>query len=149
MATFSSEYECKLDTKGRLVLPAKLKAALPEVGGGELVMRKGFDPCLELYPMVEFKKLDNQVSSLSGFDPKERNFKRNFYRNITEVELDSAGRFLIPKNLLRFAGIDREVVVVGVGKNIEIWSPERYDEYLIQDEEEFSQQAKKFLTPNQ
>ncbi len=147
MATFSSEYDCKLDAKGRLVLPARLKAALPETNGTELVIRRGFDPCLVLYPMVEFKKLDNRVAALNDFDEKERNFKRNFYRGNTEVELDAAGRFLIPKSLLRFAGIEKEAIVVGMGKTIEIWNPERYESFLIQDEQEFSEQAKKYLSP--
>ncbi|WP_186754385.1 division/cell wall cluster transcriptional repressor MraZ [Echinicola salinicaeni] len=146
MANFSSEYYCKLDAKGRLVLPAKLKAALPETYGNELVMRRGFDPCLVLYPMNEYRKLDSQVSALDDFDVDKRRFKRNFYRGNTEVELDSTGRFLIPKPLLRFADITKEVVVVGMGKTIEIWDPERYEDYLIQDPEVFASEAKKYLS---
>ncbi|GAB3645548.1 division/cell wall cluster transcriptional repressor MraZ [Echinicola sediminis] len=146
MGNFSSEYYCKLDAKGRLVLPAKLKAGLPETFGNELVMRRGFDPCLVLYPMNEYRKLDNKVSALDDFDPKQRNFKRSFYRGNTEVELDSTGRFSIPKPLLRFAGINKEVVVVGMGKTIEIWDPEQYEEFLISDPDVFAEQAKEYLS---
>jgi len=146
MGNFSSEYYCKLDAKGRLVLPAKLKAALPETFGNELVMRRGFDPCLVLYPMNEYRKLDNKVSALDDFDPKQRNFKRSFYRGNTEVELDSTGRFSIPKPLLRFADITKEVVVVGMGKTIEIWDPEKYEDFLISDPDVFAVQAKEYLS---
>lgn len=146
MGNFSSEYYCKLDAKGRLVLPAKLKAALPETFGNELVMRRGFDPCLVLYPMNEYRKLDNKVSALDDFDPKQRNFKRSFYRGNTEIELDSTGRFLIPKPFLGFAGISKEVIVVGMGKTIEIWDPERYDNFLINDPEVFADQARTYLS---
>ncbi|MBD8490200.1 division/cell wall cluster transcriptional repressor MraZ [Echinicola sp. CAU 1574] len=146
MGNFSSEYYCKLDAKGRLVLPAKLKAALPETYGNELVMRRGFDPCLVLYPMSEYRKLDAKVSALDDFDPKQRNFKRSFYRGNTEVELDTTGRFSIPKPLLHFAEITKEVVVVGMGKTIEIWNPQKYDDFLIGDSEVFAEQAREYLS---
>ncbi|GGZ36126.1 transcriptional regulator MraZ [Echinicola pacifica] len=146
MGKFSSEYYCKLDAKGRLTLPAKLKAAMPESFGSELVMRRGFDPCLVLYPYNEYRKLDNKVSGLDDFDPKQRNFKRSFYRGNTEVELDAAGRFLIPKPLLGFAGIEREVIVVGMGNTMEVWDPARYNDFLINDPEEFAGQAREYLS---
>ncbi|MEL6557944.1 MAG: division/cell wall cluster transcriptional repressor MraZ [Bacteroidota bacterium] len=145
MAFFTSEYECKLDAKGRLVLPAKIKVNLPEVSSHELVLRKGFEPNLIVYPMLEYKKIHSKISSLSEFNAEQRRLKRNFFRSIATVELDNAGRFLIPKNMLAHASLEKEAVVVGVGSTIEIWNPDVYDEYLIKDSEEYSELAQKFL----
>lgn len=145
MAFFTSEYECKLDAKGRVVLPARIKSSLPESSGNELVLRRGFEPCLVLYPMVEYKKIFNKVAGLSEFNEEYRKLQRNFFRGNTTVELDSMGRFLIPKLMLNYAGLEKEAIVVGMGNRIEIWNPERYEEYLIQDQSEFSALAQKFL----
>ena len=145
MSFFTSEYECKLDGKGRLVLPAKIKANLPEASGNELVMRKGFEPCLILYPFAEYKKIYSRIAGLNEFNEEYRKLQRNFFRSTTQVELDSMGRFLIPKPMLKFAGIDREAIVVGMGNKIEIWNPEQYNEFLIKDPDEFSKLAQKYL----
>ncbi|MGB3466537.1 MAG: division/cell wall cluster transcriptional repressor MraZ [Cyclobacteriaceae bacterium] len=145
MAFFTSEYECKLDAKGRLVLPAKIKANLPEVSSHELVLRKGFEPNLIVYPMLEYKKIHSKISSLSEFNAEQRRLKRNFFRSIATVELDNSGRFLIPKNMLAHASLEKEAIVVGLGNTIEIWNPEVYEEYLIKDSEEYSELAQKFL----
>ena len=145
MAFFTSEYECKLDAKGRLVLPAKIKVNLPEASSTELVLRKGFEPNLIVYPMLEYKKIHNKISSLSEFNAEQRRLKRNFFRSIATVELDNAGRFLIPKTMLAHAKMEKEAIVVGMGNTIEIWNPEVYDDYLINDPSEYSELAQKFL----
>ena len=145
MAFFTSEYECKLDAKGRLVLPAKIKANLPEVSGKELFVMKGFDSNLVLYTMLEYKKVHNKFQALSDYNADSRKLKRNFFRKVAPVELDSAGRFLIPKSWIDHAKLEKNVIVVGTGNTIEIWSPAIYDNYLIEDNEEYSDLAKKFL----
>lgn len=148
MAFFTSEYECKLDVKGRLVLPAKIKAGLPDVSGNELAIRRGFEPCLILYPMVEFKKLYSKISGLNEFSPENRMLQRNFFRTSSTVELDNNGRFLIPKAMLQYANLEKDVIVVGMGNKVELWNPELYEKYLINDPEEFSDLAQKFLDPD-
>ena len=145
MSFFTSEYECKLDAKGRLVLPARIKSNLPDSSGNELVMRKGFEPCLILYPFTEYKKIYSRIAGLNEFNEEYRRLQRNFFRNTTQVELDSMGRFLIPKSMLTYASIEREAIVVGMGNKIEIWEPSKYDEFLIKDQNEFSQLAQKYL----
>lgn len=145
MSFFTSEYECKLDAKGRLVLPSKIKGNLPEASGNELVLRKGFEPCLILYPMVEFKKIYSKISGLNEFNEEYRKLQRNFFRGNATVELDGTGRFLIPKNMISYAELQKEVIVVGMGNRIEIWNPEQYDKYLINDPGEFSALAQKYL----
>jgi len=145
MSFFTSEYECKLDAKGRLVLPSKIKGNLPEASGNELVLRRGFEPCLILYPMVEFKKIYSKISGLNEFNEEYRKLQRNFFRGNATVELDGTGRFLIPKLMINYAQLQKEAVVVGMGNRIEIWSPELYDQYLINDPGEFSALAQKYL----
>jgi MraZ protein len=148
MSFFTSEFECKIDAKGRLVLPARIKVNLPEVpgqSGNELVLRMGFEPNLILYPMGEFKKIHNKISSLNEFQPENRALKRNFFRSIAQVEMDSAGRILIPKNFMKYASLDKEATVVGVGTTIEIWDPGVYEKHLINDPQEYSQLAQKLL----
>ncbi len=145
MSFFTSEYECKLDAKGRLVLPSKIKGNLPETSGNELVLRRGFEPCLILYPMVEFKKIYSKISGLNEFNEEYRKLQRNFFRGNATVELDGTGRFLIPKLMISYAQLQKEAIVVGMGNRIEIWSPELYDKYLINDPGEFSALAQKYL----
>ncbi len=145
MAFFTSEYECKLDAKGRLVLPAKIKVNLPEVSTNELVLQKGFEPNLILYPMVEYKKIHDKISSLSEFNPEQRKLKRNFFRSITQVELDNASRILVPKTMLAHANIEKEAILVGMGNYIEMWNPEVFNDHLIEDATEYSMLAQKFL----
>ncbi|RUA33985.1 MAG: division/cell wall cluster transcriptional repressor MraZ [Bacteroidetes bacterium] len=145
MAFFTGEYDCKLDAKGRMVLPAKIKNALPEGSGDELVVRRGFEPCLVLYPMLEYKKIFSKIAGLNEFNAEYRNLQRNFFRGNAIVELDSAGRILIPKNMMAFAGLEKESIVVGMGNRVEIWDASKYDDYLIKDQKEFSELAEKHL----
>src|ERR1700712_1096954 len=100
MTFFTSEYESKIDAKGRLVLPARIKSQLPvsqgdgtAVDNHELVVRKGFEQCLILYPMVEFKKVFAKISSLSEFNEEYRTLQRNFLSGVVTLELDGNGRF--------------------------------------------------------
>lgn len=145
MPFFTSEYECKLDAKGRLVLPAKIKSSLPEATENEIVIRRGFEPCLVLYPLVEYKKIYSKVAGLSEFNEEFRMLQRNFFRGNAMVELDGNGRFLIPKPMLKHAKIEKAAIVVGMGNRVEIWNPELYDEYLIKDQSKFSELAQKYL----
>ncbi len=145
MTFFTSEYECKLDAKGRLILPSRIKAQLPEDGGHELVIRKGFEPCLIIYPMVEFKKVFSKISSLNEFNEEYRRLQRNFLSGVVTVELDGNGRFLIPRNMLSYAQIDKDAMLVGMGNKVEIWNPSVYEKHLIQDPGELSKLAQKYL----
>ena len=149
MAFFTSEFSCKLDAKGRLVLPSRMKANLPEATSNELFIREGFEPCLELYPLVEYKKIYSKIAGLNEFNAEFRKLQRNFFRGSATVELDSAGRLLIPKSMLQYGKLDKEVVVVGMGNRMEIWNPEDYEKFLINDPQELSELAEKHLTGNE
>ena len=144
MTFFTSEYESKLDSKGRLVLPSRIKAQLP-MDGNELVLRRGFEPCLILYPMVEFKKVFSKISGLTEFNEEYRKLQRNFFSGTATVELDNSGRILIPKNLMVYSQIEKEVILVGMGNKVEIWNPQLYEKHLINDQSELSKLAQKYL----
>jgi len=148
MLHFSSEYECKLDPKGRIVLPARMKSQLPEDSQNTVVITRGFEPCLVLYPLVEWTKVSSKVAGLNEFNEEYRNFQRNFFRGNTEVELDGNGRFLIPKTMLKHAQLDKDAILVGMGNRIEIWEPGNYEKFLINDPKEFSKIAEKYLGDN-
>ena len=145
MTFFTSEFECKLDAKGRLVLPSKLKSNLPAASIRQIVIRKGFEPNLIIYTLNEYKKLHNKISSLNEFNSEQRKLKRNFFSSIVQVDLDNNGRFLIPKNMLTHATINRQAIICGMGNVIEIWNNKMYKKYLINDSETYSELAQKYL----
>lgn len=145
MSYFSSEYECKLDTKGRIVLPSKVKSALPEEDGNRIVIKRGFEACLTVYPQSEWEKIFNKVTSLNEFTERDRKFQRLFMRGLTEIELDKSGRFLIPRSLQKYARLEKEVLVVGLGERLELWDPDVYDDYLAGESGEMSDLAEQYL----
>jgi MraZ protein len=146
MTFFTSEYESKLDSKGRLVLPSRIKSQLPVGEGNELVIRRGFEPCLIIYPMVEFKMVFSKISGLSEFNEEYRKLQRNFFSGTATVELDANGRFVIPKNMLGYAQLEKDIVLVGMGNKVEVWNPATYEKHLIKDTSELSKLAEKYLT---
>lgn len=145
MTFLASKYDCKIDAKGRLVLPSKIKSNFPEDAGNEVVLRMAFEPCLILYPMVEFRKTYQKIAGLNEFNKEHRALQRNFFSSVQTVEIDSAGRILIPKQMLQYGGLERDAMVVGTGLRVEIWNPDRYTEQSIEDPEELSQLAEKYL----
>ncbi len=145
MTFLASKYDCKIDAKGRLVLPSKIKSNFPEDAGNEVVLRMAFEPCLILYPMVEFRKTYQKIAGLNEFNKEHRALQRNFFSSVQTVEIDSAGRILIPKQMLQYAGLEKDAMVVGTGLRVEIWNPDRYSDQSIEDPEELSQLAEKYL----
>ena len=145
MAFFTSEHECKLDAKGRLVLPSRLKSVLPEASKKSIIIRKGFEPNLIVYPLHEFQNIYTRINSLNEFSSEQRKLKRNLFSSISQIDLDSNGRFLLPKSMISHTGLEKDVILVGMGNVIELWSPDNYKKYLINDANEFSKLAQKYL----
>jgi len=146
MSLFTGEYECKLDTKGRLVLPSRIKSRLPEVSGNQLVLSLGLEPCLVLYPLVEYRKISSRVASMNEFSEELRHLQRNFFRRIAEIELDNAGRLLVPKTMAKYANLEKDIMLVGMGNRVELWNTQAYERFIINDTAEFSKLAQKHLT---
>ena len=145
MAFFTGEHECKLDAKGRLVLPARLKAVLPEASKKSIIIRKGFEPNLIIYSLHEFQNIYTRISSLNEFSSEQRKLKRKLFSSISQVDLDSNGRFLLPKGMIQHCNINKDVILIGMGNVIELWSPSNYNKNLISNSEEFSKLAQKYL----
>ncbi len=124
-------YECKVDAKGRLMLPAAIKKQLlPVLQNGFVLKRAVFQPCLELYPMAEWDTLMEKVNKLNRFKKKNNDFIRRFTAGLKLVEVDTAGRLLIPKDLVVFSGIKKEIVVSSAINIIEIWDKDKYEQAI-------------------
>ena len=121
-AMFMSEYNHTLDTKGRLIIPAKFR----EVLGEEFVVSKGMDGCLFVYANDDWNAFEQKLTSLPLINKEARQFARFFLAGAATVEVDKQGRILLPAALREFAGLEKDVVLVGVGSRVEIWSKERY-----------------------
>jgi len=124
-------YECKVDAKGRLMLPAALKKQLnPVLKNGFVLKRAVFQPCLELYPMTEWEILMQKINRLNKFKKKNNDFIRRFTAGVKIVEIDSNGRLLIPKDLTVFAEISKNIVVSSAINIIEIWDKDAYEKAI-------------------
>ena len=120
---FLGRYAHNLDAKGRLAIPARYRDALAE----GVVLTRGIDRCLALYPLAAWRPLAEKVAALPLTDADARNFRRLVFAEAADLELDGQGRILIPPDLRRYAEIEREAFVVGVDTSIEIWSPARWE----------------------
>lgn len=124
-------YECKVDAKGRLMISSAFKKQLsPVLQEGFVVKRAVFQPCLELYPMQEWNKVMLKINSLNRFIKKNNDFIRRFTAGVKEVELDSSGRLLIPKDLCHFARIKKQIVLSSAINIIEIWDKDSYEKSI-------------------
>ena len=130
MISFLGEYESTIDAKGRFLLPAAFKKQLPKEEGTEFVINRGFEKCLTLYPLPSWKPIFTNISKLNDFDPKVRAFRRYFLNGATPVEMDSAGRLLLPKNLMGYASLEKDIVLVSALTKIEIWDKKLYEQFF-------------------
>lgn len=141
------EYRVKLDSKGRLTLPVALLRQLPEGADPRFVVNRGFEQCLTIYPYDEWNRLVRQIKeSTNPFSQKHRMFIRNFFRGATVVQPDKMQRILIPKHLLDYADITNEAVLFAHFGQIEVWSPERYEQALNIPADELAQLAEEVMT---
>lgn len=129
--TIIGTYECKVDAKGRLLLPAPLKKQLAtSLQEGFVLKRSVFQPCLELYPMLEWNVLMNKVNKLNRFVKKNNDFIRRFTAGVKVVEIDNLGRLLIPKDLVVFASVSKDIVLSSAVNIIEIWDKDLYEKSI-------------------
>ena len=121
---FMGEYSHSIDTKWRLIIPAKFRELL----GEELVLTKGLDGCLSIYPMDEWNAFEEKLKALPLTNKSARTFSRFFVAGAASCELDKQGRILVPATLREFAGLEKDVVLTGNINRIEIWSKEKWSE---------------------
>lgn len=148
MTGFLGEYEATLDPKGRFLLPAGIKKQLSEGDNAQFVINRGFEKCLTIYPMASWKPIFEKISQLNDFEPKVRAFRRHFLNGAIALELDSAGRILIPKNLMEHAGLDKDIVLVSAVTKLEIWDKGTYKQLFESfSPDEFSELAAQVMAP--
>lgn len=122
---FLGEYQHSLDLKARVIIPAKFREEL----GPKFVATKGLDHCIFVYPMDEWQAIENKLRSLPFTRADVRSFARFFFSGASELEIDKQGRILLPASLREYANIDKELVIIGVGSRLEIWSSETWVSY--------------------
>jgi MraZ protein len=130
MIGFIGEYESTIDAKGRFLLPVGFKKQLPGNEGYVFVINRGFEKCLTLYPIQSWEPIFKEISQLNDFDPKVREFRRYFLNGAVQIEMDSAGRVLLPKNLLEHASLEKDIVLVSAINKIEIWDKIKYQQFF-------------------
>ena len=145
MSHFLGEFECKLDAKGRLMLPAGLRKQMPEAEREGLVVNRGFEKHLVIYTRKEWDTIVEDLSKLNQYEKKTREFIRYFTRGATELSLDAAGRILLPKSLLEYAGMGADVVLASQFNKIEVWAKDAYDAQLDNEPDNFSNLAEEVM----
>lgn len=117
------KYQNSIDQKNRLNIPAKFRDEL----GLRCVLTKGIDRCLYIYPMSEWENFMKKLSALPSADANVRAFLRHFYANAVECEIDKQGRIVLPQELREYAGIEKDVLTMGIMDKIEIWSKAEWE----------------------
>ena len=136
MAGFLGEYEATIDAKGRFLLPGGLKKQMPE-GTTTMVISRGFEKCLLLYPQKSWETIEEKIKKLNEFNPKVSQFRTLFVGGASYVELDSAGRILLPPSLKEYAGLGKDILLASDIDKIKIWDSGKYKKLF----EDFSSDA--------
>ncbi len=150
MAEIIGTYECKVDVKGRLMFPSQLRAQIPSASeAGFVIKRSIFMKCLELYPKEEWQLESKRINSLNRFKKKNVDFIRKFMAGVKTAELDKTGRILIPKDLIKYGEIKKEIVLASVVNKIEIWDRAEYEKAVDYDPDEFASLAEEVMGDNE
>jgi MraZ protein len=146
MATFIGDYTCKVDVKGRIILPAAFKKQMPADAQDHFVVRKDiFENCLVLFAIEDWnRQLAKIRKKLNPFNREQNMFLRNFFKGTAELSLDNNNRILVPKKLMDLIGADRDVVLAGQDGRIEIWAADIYDK-IDMPAEDLANLAEKYL----
>ena len=136
MAGFLGEYEATIDAKGRFLLPGGIKKQMPE-GSSTIVISRGFEKCLLLYPLKAWESIEEKIKKLNEFNPKVSQFRTLFVGGASYVDLDTAGRILLPPSLREYAGLGKDILLASDIDKIKIWDSGKYKKFF----EEFSSDA--------
>lgn len=138
---FMGEYQHSIDEKGRIIIPAKFREDL----GEKFIVTRGLDNCLFVYPLVQWKILEEKIKELPTSHADTRAFVRMFFSGAVEAELDKQGRVVIPQHLREHARIERDAYVIGVSTKVEIWSKESWENYSNQAQQSYEAIAEKII----
>lgn len=128
MVFFVGEYNVTFSGQGRIIIPKKIREALG--GNKTFTLTKGFAGCLSGFRNSDWEKAANTLISQSSLENRKDETKRHLFSSAAMMEIDVQGRFVIPKNLLDFAGLKNSATIIGVGDHFEIWEPEKWSRYL-------------------
>ena len=146
MTHLTYTYECKVDSKGRVMLPGGLKKELtPVLNDGFVIKKSVFYQCLELYPRAEWDEEMATIDKLNRFVKKNVDFIRRFMAGVKPVDLDNNGRLLIPKDLMGFANISKDIVLTSQINKIEIWDKASYEGVVTDDSIDFGTLAEEVM----
>lgn len=150
VVNLTGTYECKIDAKGRLMLPSGLKKQLlPMLDDGFVLKRSVFQACIELYPMQEWNLLMEKINKLNRFKKKNNDFIRRFTAGVKMIEVDSNGRLLVPKDLYTFADLKKEIVISSAVNIVEIWDKKKYEEVIEDAADDFVALAEEVMGDEQ
>jgi len=142
---FRGQFTYSIDAKGRISIPAKLRKQMSPEANDSFVMTRGVSSCIDIYPLNEWNQIEEKLLKLNQFQPDDVRFVRMFTQYAIEDTMDSQSRILVPQNLIDYAKIEKEVLILGVLKKIEVWNPKIYEDYLSQSPETFEQIAAKVM----
>lgn len=145
MAGFKGQAEYSVDAKGRLAIPAKMRAVLNPEAKNTFTITRGFEQCIFLYPMDRWEVIESELNALNSYTRAARNFVRNVLMWADEVQLDGQGRIGVPKVLAEMAGVSDKALVIGALDHIEIWNPERFQSYLNEQEDDYETLAERVM----
>ena len=137
--SFTGSYAYTLDAKGRVNIPAKMRKALGPANDRTFVATRSSDPCIILYPVEVWKRFERKLTQLNRGRALNRHYVRNIVRHAEFLQYDQQGRVALPIHLVDYAGIDKNIEIVGVIDRIEIWHPERLKEYEAQMAERYEE----------
>jgi len=141
------EYRCKIDEKGRIVIPAKMRNVFSDNAGGAVYITRGLERCLFVYPAAQWIAQTEKLKSLPFTKGNPRTFTRLFFSGAFESKIDRQGRIALPQHLFPYAELHNDAVVIGVGDRAEIWSEEGWKKYAGDALDVYSQIAEKMLEP--
>lgn len=143
---FRGQFIYSVDSKGRVSIPAKLRKHIAPDANDTFVMTQGTATCIDVYPLDQWNQFEEKLLGLNPFKPNDAKFIRMILQFASEDKLDSQSRILIPQFLLEYAKIEKEVLILGALKKIELWNPKVFEEYLKQTPETYEQIAAEVMT---
>jgi MraZ protein len=141
MASFLGTYKHSIDHKGRVSIPSRFRRSLSGDAEETFVILRGLESCVALYPLDEWRRMEERLRSRTYYDESNRRFQRRMLQHASHGALDAQGRVAIPPALLEHASLKKEAVVSGALDHIEIWDPEQYERYLGSSERSFEDMA--------
>jgi len=144
---FYGQYDHFLDRKGRIIIPSRLRQVLVEAFSEKFMATRGFEECIFLFPIEQWRNVEEKTKTLPSMTgSRARALTRLLFASATECSMDKQGRILLPQKLRQYAGIKKDVVIIGVSSRIEIWSKERWAKYLEKEGKAFEKTAEELMS---